>query len=97
MADSFWRIPENYNYLKSVLSIKRVNPEVRTISFLGLTYSKEVPGTGEWNAPIKQEWHFSQEDIKEVKEYVNEHGLGNSKEPDALTAFLEIFKHCRIQ
>lgn len=97
MADSFWRIPENNDYLRRVLSIHRVNPEVRTISFLGLTYSKEVPGTGEWNAPIQQEWHFSQEDIQAVKEYVDEHGLGNSKEPDALANFLELFADCRIQ
>ena len=97
MTDSFWRIPANNSYLRQVLSIQRVNPEIRTISFLGMTYAKEVPGTGNWNAPIKQEWHFSQEDIKEVKEYVNTHGLGNSREPDALQNFLSLFADCRIQ
>lgn len=97
MGDSFWREPTNYQYLKDVLSIKRVNPEIRTISFLGFTHEKEVPGTGEWNAPIMQEWHFSQDDIKEVKTYVSEHGIGNSKEPDALENFLELFKECRIK
>lgn len=97
LSNSIWRETDNYNYLKSVLSIQRVNPEIRTISVLGLNYSKEVPGTGEWNAPIAQEWYFTKADIDRVKEYINTHGFGNSKEPDALAGFLEEFKDCRVK
>lgn len=95
MENSIWREPENFAYLEKVLSIKRVNPEIRTVNFLGMSISKEVPGSGEWSDNIVQEWVFTPEDVKKVKDYVDEHGFGNSKEPDALEGFLEEFGDCR--
>lgn len=34
---------------------------------------------------------FSKETIKKMKQYVEEHGIGNSKEPDALKNFYDLF------
>lgn len=34
---------------------------------------------------------FSKETIKQMKQYVETHGIGNSKEPDALRNFYNLF------
>lgn len=46
---------------------------------------------------LVEQWVFTKEDIKAVKEYVNEHGIGNMKEPDALANFRLQFAHCKKQ
>ncbi len=46
---------------------------------------------------LVEQWVFTKEDIKAVKEYVNEHGIGNIKEPDALANFRLQFAHCKKQ
>lgn len=46
---------------------------------------------------LVEQWVFTQDDIKAVKEYVNEHGIGNMKEPDALANFRLQFAHCKKQ
>ena len=37
------------------------------------------------------EFHFTHEDVLKAKEYIQEHGIGNSKEPDALSNFYDTF------
>ena len=44
---------------------------------------------------LVEQWVFTKQDIKAVKEYVNEHGIGNIKEPDALANFRLQFAHCK--
>ena len=46
---------------------------------------------------LVEQWVFTKDDIKAVKEYVNEHGIGNIKEPDALANFRLQFAHCKKQ
>lgn len=45
---------------------------------------------------IEQHWEFTKEDRDKIRDFVNEHGIGNSKEPDALKKFYETFGYCRI-
>lgn len=99
MKGSVWREQENKEYLRKVLSLKRINPELTPpITFLpGLVYQKEIPGSGEWNGEIEQEWYFTKDDIDNVKAFVDDHGLGNSKESNGLQLFLEKFKDNRTK
>lgn len=46
---------------------------------------------------LVEQWVFTKDDIKAVKEYVNEHGIGNMKETDALANFRLQFAHCKKQ
>lgn len=75
---------------------------------LSMTYSYNEAQF--FNVPIKakkaasdsrdhlvEQWVFTKEDIKAVKEYVNEYGIGNTKEPDALAKFRIQFAHCKKQ
>lgn len=75
---------------------------------LSMTYSYNEAQF--FNVPIKakkaasesrdhlvEQWVFTKEDIKAVKEYVNEYGIGNIKEPDALANFRLQFAHCKKQ
>lgn len=43
------------------------------------------------NDTPQEVYHFTHEQILEMKEFVSEHGIGNSKEPDALSKFYDEF------
>lgn len=51
----------------------------------------------EYSDHLMEKWVFTKDDVKAVKEYVNEHGIGNLKEADALANFRIQFAHCRQQ
>jgi len=95
ISNSIWKKQANYNYLKNVLSLERVNPTVNTVSVLGLSVSKEVPGSGQWNGEIVQEWNFTRADIEKVKTFIDTHGMGNFREANALETFLKEFDYCK--
>ena len=44
---------------------------------------------------LVEKWVFTHEDVLAAKEYINEHGIGNMKEPDALSNFRVQFAHCK--
>ena len=46
---------------------------------------------------LVEQWVFIRDDVKAVKEYVNEHGIGNLKEADALANFRLQFARCKTQ
>lgn len=46
---------------------------------------------------LVEKWVFTHEDVLAAKEYINEHGIGNMKEADALSNFRTQFAHCRKQ
>lgn len=71
----------NKNGGLNVKSVWYSNPEYVTL--LRSTWTKETP---------QDIWSFSNEKVKEVKEYVEDHGIGNAKEPDALANFVNQFK-----
>lgn len=51
----------------------------------------------EYSDHLLEKWVFTKDDVKAVKEYINEHGIGNLKEADALANFRIQFAHCRQQ
>lgn len=51
----------------------------------------------EYSDHLMEKWVFTKDDVKAVKKYVNEHGIGNLKEADALANFRIQFAHCRQQ
>ena len=46
---------------------------------------------GKWSHTV-QTWEFSKEDIEQVKYYVKNYGMGNSKYQYNIKEFLDIFK-----
>ena len=44
---------------------------------------------------LVEKWVFTHEDVLAAKEYINEHGIGNMKEPDVLSNFRVQFAHCK--
>ena len=53
--------------------------------------NKKNSSTGKWDK-VYHTWTFNSTQIAEAKAYVEEHGLGNSKESGALTNFYNLFK-----
>ena len=92
--NSVWRDNANYSsLLESALSNTRVNEEYKEIKYFGTSTEVKVAGSGEWQTD-KSTWVFTKEDIEEVKEFVDIHGYGNIREPNALELFIEAFKDC---
>lgn len=54
-----------------------------------------VKGEDENWSHVLQTWEFSKEDIEQVKQYVSDKGMGNSKNGNAVTQFLNFFRSCR--
>lgn len=54
-------------------------------------YKELISGLWEKGRTAEKVWNFSQGDVGKVKEYINTHGIGNSKEKNALTRFLRQF------
>ena len=71
-------------------SIWIINPEYTTLltNVLGNTQDED---SGEW-ANVYQTWTFTAEQIAEVKQYVEAHGPGKTKENNALTNFYNTYK-----
>lgn len=55
-------------------------------------YQELLSGSLNGSNVKKEVWKLSNLDVTNVKKYVNEHGIGNSKEEGALQKFLEKFK-----
>lgn len=64
-------------------SIWKVDPEYRAALESALNNMDH-------DTPVET-YVFSKETIKQMKQYVETHGIGNSKEPDALNNFYELF------
>lgn len=64
-------------------SIWLTDPEYKTVLQRAFSNLKN-------NTP-KQVYEFTHEDILKMKEFVDEHGVGNSKSPDALSKFYDEF------
>lgn len=64
-------------------SIWKVDPEYRAALESALNNMDN-------DTPVET-YVLSKETIKEIKKYVEEHGIGNSREPDALNNFYELF------
>lgn len=97
--DSIWLTnPEYTKEMETVLSNERVDQELSP-SLFGIPDSLRVtvPGSGQWKTEPEQVWQFSSEDVQLVKDYVDEHGIGNLLEKDALANFVQEFESNRVK
>ena len=85
-GDYGWDTYSNYGGLYPD-SVWYKDPEYR--SCIEEAFSNEENDTPE------QIWEFSPEDHAKVKQWIEEHGVGNSKESDGLKKFYEEFSYCR--
>lgn len=96
--NSIWRNDPEY---AAVLERAMRNRLSMTYSYNEATFFnipiKAKKAASESRDHLVEQWVFTKEDIKAVKEYVNEHGIGNIKEPDALANFRLQFAHCKKQ
>lgn len=86
--EKYYRLPEEEGGLPAD-SVWLTDPEY--VEVIERTFENQRNGT-----PV-QSWTFTYEDVLDVQQYIDEHGFGNSKEPDALKNFLTEFSHCRTK
>lgn len=60
-------------------------------------YVAEIEECWDETKPSDQIWEFKNEDVEQVRAYVDEHGIGNSMEENALSEFVEEFEHCKVE
>lgn len=88
--DSKWVTdPDCIALLTRTLNNEREDQIVR--SFHGLV-NVTVAGSGHWKYTPMFTILMTHEDVLWSHEYVDQHGIGNSMEPDALTGYLQYFK-----
>lgn len=92
--NSIWRTEEYRNLLRQVLSNERIDMQNAQVLAFGYKVTAPISGTGTWKNPPLQSWCFTAEDVKKVKQYVQEHGFGNCKQADALIKFQITFANC---
>lgn len=91
---SIWRTNPSYKaVLESALYNKKVNEETKVVEYFGTSNEVKVAGSGDWQTE-KSTWVFTKADIESVKGFVNEHGYGNIREPNALQLFEDSFCNC---
>ena len=92
--NSIWKLPEYAEVLEDAMQNRiSLTEEQKTIQILGNTYTVTKPGSISRNH-VYQIWEFASQDIKDIKEFVNVHGLGKYKEENALTLFHQDFVRC---
>lgn len=92
--NSIWKLPEYAEVLEDAMQNRiSLTEEQKTIQILGNTYTVTKPGSISRNH-VYQIWEFAPQDIKDIKEFVNVHGLGKYKEENALTLFHQDFARC---
>jgi uncharacterized repeat protein (TIGR02543 family) len=92
--NSIWKLPEYAEVLEDAMQNRiSLTEEQKTIQILGNTYTVTKPGSISRNH-VYQIWEFAPQDIKDIREFVNVHGLGKYKEENALTLFHQDFVRC---
>ena len=92
--NSIWKLPEYAEVLEDAMQNRiSLTEEQKTIQILWNTYTVTKPGSISRNH-VYQIWEFAPQDIKDIKEFVNVHGLGKYKEENALTLFHQDFVRC---
>jgi len=95
-ANSIWRTNVDYAAVleKAMVNRRSLVEETGSMNAFGINYSYTKPGSISQDH-LYQSWSFSPEDVKKVKAYITTHGLGNLKEPTALSNFLIEFDYCK--
>lgn len=95
--NSIWIKSEVYRTaLDYAMSNHKENEEYKTLDVFGTEYKVKIAGSGKWSH-MKESWTFTKEDIKDVREFVDEYGFGNNTRSDAVEAFYEQFDHCKTK
>lgn len=91
---SLWRTnPEYAITLDTAVNNNKVNIEKAEFNLLGLEYSVEKPGTGEWEN-LEASWKFTREDVAKTKEYIKDNGYGKYGGESGLLGFMSLFGNC---
>jgi len=95
--NSIWRTNPNYVAIleKAMVNRKSLVEETDIMSVFGIDYSYTKPGSVSQNH-IYESWTFNSDEIKEVKEFIKIHSIGNIKEITALIKFLMEFSKCKM-
>lgn len=93
--NSIWRTNPEYAAVLNSAMENRESLQFEKIdrTYLGIRLQKDVPGSISRNHAYET-WHLTSENVAQIKEYINVHGIGNLKEPDALKNFREQFSNC---
>lgn len=97
MKDSVWMLDSEYRaLLTDVLTSEKVNVEYAAddLPIFGDAFKVVKQGSGQWSHGVDEIWEISNEQIKEMQEYVRVHGIGNFEEPDGLKNFRVQFASC---
>ena len=70
-------------------SIWYTDPEYRAAIYKGFE--------NEENDTPEEVWEFSHQDILDIQQFIDDHGLGDMKQEGTLDLFFETFKKCRTQ
>ena len=92
--NSIWKSEEYAAVLAKVLGNEKSGEEYTDVSAFQQAIGEESvkkPGSGTWNS-VKQVWEFAHEQVREVQDYVENHGLFGSQK-----GFLSAFQSCRIK
>ncbi len=92
--NSIWKSEEYAAVLAKVLGNGKIGEEYTEVSAFQQAIGEESvkkPGSGTWNS-VKQVWEFAHEQVREVQDYVENHGLFGSQK-----GFLSAFQSCRIK
>lgn len=95
-TDSIWRSDSSYAAVLNTAMINRgsLTQETGSVNALGQSFAYTKAGSASRDHTY-QTWEFTQDDIKTVKSYVDDHGIGNIKEATALQGFTEQFAGCK--
>ena len=97
-GNSIWRNnPEYASTLERAMNNREsMTYSYNEMSFFGINMRARKAGSDSRDHLVEQ-WVFSNDDVKAVKEYISEHGIGNLKEADALADFRTQFIRCRTK
>jgi uncharacterized repeat protein (TIGR02543 family) len=96
--NSIWRNnPEYASTLERAMNNREsMTYSYNEMSFFGIKMRARKAGSDSRDHLVEQ-WVFTRNDVKAVKEYISEHGIGNLKEADALADFRTQFIRCRTK
>lgn len=96
--NSIWRNnPEYASTLERAMNNREsMTYSYNEMSFFGIKMRARKAGSDSRDH-LAEQWVFSHDDVKAVKEYISEHGIGNLKEADALADFRTQFIRCRTK
>lgn len=96
LDNSIWKTDSSYSTVLAAAMKNRESLVEQTgkTNVFGIEFNFVKHGSISRNN-LYQVWRFTPEDIKRVKQYVQDNGIGNIKHPDALSNFIKEFSSCK--